>query len=171
MNSLPEQVRLNRRALGLSQAALATAAGVSLATVQNVEAGRANPALGTLKNLLAPLALDLAIVPAAADWDALVDHGLPLAARRRARVIPTEATLPGLLRRAAAEVSRTEAVDGDRRRDALMALLLALRIHYPRHYRKWFGRSVRLRALTPEEPSGRIIKLARIARAALAEYL
>ncbi len=171
MKSLPEQVRSVRRALGLSQVALAAAAGVSLATVQNVEAGRSNPALGTLRSLLLPLGLDLEVVPAAADWDALADHGLPLAARRRPRVIPVEATLPGLVRRAAAEVSRTPAVDGERRRDALMALLLALRIHYPRLYQRWFGRSAWLRALTPDEPSGRIIKLARIARAALAEYL
>jgi predicted transcriptional regulator len=52
------EVRRRRRELGLTQAALARRAGVSLATLQNAEAGRGNPSLRERRERLGRL-LDL----------------------------------------------------------------------------------------------------------------
>jgi len=61
--------------------------------------------------------------------------------------------------------------DGERKRESLQALLLALRLHFPSRYRAWFGADPRVEALVASGPSGRVIKLARIARAVLADLL
>lgn len=87
---ISEPIRETRRLLGISQTALAVRAGVSLATVQNIEAGRANPSLSTLERLLAPLGLGLAVEPRQADWDALAAFGLPLTGAARAVYGPTK---------------------------------------------------------------------------------
>jgi len=166
-------IQRRRSDLGLSQVALASAAGVSLATVQNVEAGRANPSLDTLRRLLAPLGLGLALERIDADWDALAAHGLPLAPLRDLpHVRPDADTLAALVRLAAADLAREGGVpDRERRAEAFAALLLALHNHFPKYFRTRFGRAALVRSHVPATPSGRVIKLHRIALAAVAEYL
>ena len=160
-----------RRALGLSQAALAAEAGVSLATVQNIEAGRANPSIGTLEKVLVPLGLRLALGPEPADWGALASLGLPLFDPDPTPVPATPANLARHVHQAVHEIeAEPGAPDAERKRECLQALLLAVRTHFPSVHRAWFARSAPIRGMeTP--PSGRTIKLARIARARLAEYL
>ena len=82
---ISQPIRDTRRCLGISQTALAVRAGVSLATLQNIEADRANPSLSTLEKLLEPLGLGLALEPQQADWDALAGLGLPLSRRSSRR--------------------------------------------------------------------------------------
>jgi len=166
------QVREARRQLGLSQAELGQAAGVSLATVQNVEAGRANPSLSTLERILAPLGLSLSVEAAAADWDALVALGVPLSGAASPAFRPT----PELLRRhvhlAALEVARGGSdAERERRREALQAVLVALEHHHPSTFARLFAGSEAVQALRPAALTGHLIKLRRIALRALAEYL
>lgn len=171
MNGLESRLVGARREAGLTQAALAAAAGVSLATVQSVEAGRANPSLGTLRSLLGPLGLEIALREVPADWDRLAALGLPLAAAEPAPAPATAAELARQFHLGARELERdASAPDAERKRECLRALLLAVRNHFPSVYRAWFRRSGPVRRL-PGPPSGREIKLARIARARLAEYL
>ena len=165
------QVRETRRSIGMSQVDLAVESGLSLATVQNIEADRANPSLSTLRSILGPLGLTLAVEPEEADWDALAALGLPLAGSATPR--PGDVlSLRRHIRRAALEMSRDPAIaDGERKRECLQALLLAIHRHFPSRFRSWFRRSPLIRDLLPDEPTGRMIKLSRIALAPLAEIL
>ena len=166
------RVREMRRAAGLTQAALARRAGVSLATLQNIEAGRANPALATLCKILSALGLELGVRPRAVDWDALGRLGLPLMQDRVAEGDADPTALPALVRHAALELTSHEVpVGAARRKDALLAMLWALRSHFPTTYDAWFGGCREVAALTPARPTGRVIKLARIAKQRLAEML
>lgn len=54
-----ESIRKRRELLGLLQPQLAVISGVSTRTIQLVEAGKGNPALGTLLQLAEPLGLTL----------------------------------------------------------------------------------------------------------------
>lgn len=166
------EVRRARRALGLTQARLAGRAGVSLPTVQNVEAGRANPAHATLCRILAPLGLSLELGVARADWDALAAHGLPLLGGSARPARARAASLARLVGDAALELARSPpGPETERRREALQALLLAIRTHFPTFFRRRLDRSPAVRLLLPAGPPGRVVKLGRIARDAVARYL
>jgi len=71
-------LRESRTLQGLTQTELAHRSGVSLPTVQNLEAGRANPTLATLQAVLNALGLELSLEPRSADWDELALCGAPL---------------------------------------------------------------------------------------------
>ena len=166
------EVRWARRALGLSQVAFAARARVSLPTLQNVEAGRANPAFSTLRLLLRPLGLSLDLGVPRVDWDVLSSHGLPLSGGSDRTVRTSAASLVRLVRIAALALARSPDVPGqERHREAMQGLLLAVRTHFPSLYRRRLEDSPAVRRLLPAEPSGRVVKLGRIARDALARYL
>ena len=65
MEPLGRQLRVRRQAQGLSQAALATKAGVSRIFVEKIEAGARTPSWGTLERLARALGcrVDLTIKP------------------------------------------------------------------------------------------------------------
>lgn len=114
--------------------------------------------------------------PTIPNWDTLRALGLPLAGPVSERAERTPEALVRELRRGleafhAGEAAR--APGAQRRREALAALVLALRVHFPSVH-------ARLRRALPSEaiatlgttdPSGRVVKLARVATRALAEYL
>ncbi len=161
-----------RRELGMTQAALSAAAGVSLATVQNIEAGTANPSLATLRRLLGALGLHLRVGPDSADWDLLASLGLPLASAESRQPRARIRDLPEQVSQAALELSGEEPGEARQRKvESLQALLVALSEHFPTMYRQWFGRVPIVRKLVPREPCGRVIKLARVARSRLGSYL
>ncbi len=165
-------IREARHALGLSQTALAVRAGVSLATLQNIEADRANPSVSTLEKLLGPLGLGLTVEPRQADWDDLAGLGLPLSRRQWHGPRADEGSLLGHIQRAVLDLARRPDLrDRERKRECLQALLLAIKSHFPSHYKRWFRRSPLIRDLVSEEPSGRVIKLSRLARQPLAKIL
>jgi len=169
------RIRRSRLRAGLSQAALAHAAGVSLATLQNVEAGRANPALATLERVLQPLGLELAVVEAPPDWPTLIALGLPLSGPSRSGVARDSEALRLHVSRAASELSdASDTAEGEsdsRRRDALHALVLAAHLHYPDVTRGWLPHAPDVAALIERSRTGRVVKLTRIAVRNLAEYL
>ena len=173
MSTSASILRTARKRCGLTQAALATSAGVSLATIQNLEAGRANPSLMLLDRILDALGLHIEIVPDPPDWDALASLGLPLSAADPRAVVRDEEALVRHIRRAAAALAEEVVEPGSSARhvEALQALLLALRDHYPSLWRRALGRATSVSALMPMEIDGRLIKLRRMARARLGEYL
>jgi transcriptional regulator with XRE-family HTH domain len=171
MIALGALVRETREAIGMSQTDLAVEGGVSLATVQNIEAGRANPSLSTINNVLEPLALTLSAEPGGADWNALAAMGLPLSGSTA--VGPRSArSLRRHIQCAALELSRNAVLpDRERKVECLGAMLLAIHRHYPSRFRSWFRRSALIRDLLPARPDGRAIKLSRIALGPLSEIL
>ena len=145
---------------------------MSLATLQNLEAGTANPSLAILRRLFNVLGLDLTVRPEPADWDMLAALGLPLSTVSGRRPNIDIRDLPKQVKRAAVELSDEEpGADRERRLESLQALLLALRQHFPGIYRRWFGRVPIVWTLVPQEPTGRVIKLSRVARAHLVDNL
>lgn len=167
---LRTQARAARQALGMTQTELAARAGVSLATVQNLEAGRANPALETAGRILACLGLRLEPAQVAPDWPGLAAHGLPMAGARSDGAPRSPASLRRLLE-GALLASRGEDNRDSRRSEALQALMLALAHGYPSLYGAWFSRSPLAKAWLGASPSGRVIKLRRIALGVLGAYL
>jgi hypothetical protein len=106
------------------------------------------------------------------DWDTLVASGLPLMAERAGAGPSDPSALPGLIGQACLALEAGEVPEGrERCGEALEALLWALRSHFPTAYRRWFAESSTFGALTRREPTGRVIKLSRIARERLARIL
>jgi hypothetical protein len=99
------------------------------------------------------------------DWDTLAALGLPLRRNNRRRVRRDGNTLVEHLIPAIREVPAQT-----RESEAVQALLLALRIHFPSFYQARLA-PLLPPATSPEDPAGRVVKLARIATSALAEYL
>ena len=169
-----QQVRSLRIGLGLTQTRLAHLAGISLPSIQNIEAGKANPAISTLSALFEVLGLDLRCEPRPANWRALIRCGAPLSgATGESRVLPTREELVSHLRHACAELSLREAVPAEdlRKQEAVAAMLLAIKIHFPALYRQSLEGSHFVREQLPKHITGRMIKLKRQALARLVTYL
>ena len=173
MNDLGSRLRQQRMALGMSQVQLCTHAGVSLATVQKFESGRANPTLSTLKRILSALGMDIQLKRVEPSWDHLAWLGMPVTGGPGSSgQRPTPRALHRNMLLAAAHLEVDDHDESkEREREALQALLLALRVHFPSRYMQWVPRSPVLRSIAEQEPSGRVLKLSRLARQRLAEYL
>ncbi len=172
MKNLGPLIRRRRRDLGFTQAEVARRSGISLATLQNIEAGRANPAFSTLSKVLREIALEAGCQAVETDWKALCRLGLPLATTRPPGT--TRRTGDRLVRELApalAALERGTDAGASREAEAIQALLLALRLHFPEFFAARFARGSSAWILATRVPDGRVTKLYRIARATLAEYL
>ena len=78
MKNLLAGIRKARQEQNLSQQRLAARAGVSLATVQNLESGEGNPELSTIQSILEALALEISLKPKPVDIETLAQLGAPL---------------------------------------------------------------------------------------------
>ncbi len=166
-----DQYRTARRALGVTQLELARLAEVSLATVQNIEAGRANASRSTLTRIGNQLGLRLMLEPIPADWQRLAVLGAPIQLAAPSLLPPSAAELRRELTRAAVQIETDPASVSARQRDALGALVLAIAHGYPSLFHSWFARAPLMARLVPDDVTGRLIKLKRIAASTLAGYL
>jgi transcriptional regulator with XRE-family HTH domain len=182
VNRFAPLLKSRRTRLGLTQVTLAHASGVSLPTIQNLEAGRGNPSLSVLEPLFAALELKIEIHERAVDWNLLARLGVPItsdgseasADSPQKKGDRSAALLMNELKRAAFELNgQSEDPERPRKRDAVQALLLALHDHFPAFYKAQCESVPVLHELLParKEITGRIIKLRRIAIANLVEYL
>ncbi len=172
MIGLPRRISSARTELGLTQGELAALAGASLATLQNLEAGRANPSLSTLERILTVLGMELELCQGEADWDILAALGVPMQKSGGPTVQPSPELLHIHLRHALAEVGGLQSDSGEsRKQEALWATLVALKHHFPTYYARHFGRSPLAKSFDSREVSGRVVGLARIAADNLARYL
>ena len=80
-----ETLRRHRELFGLTQTKLSALSGVSLPTIQNIEAGRANPELETLQKLLHVLGIETQWGTRKPDWDFLSTCGVPLLGSQSSR--------------------------------------------------------------------------------------
>ncbi len=166
------RIRKARKELSISQTELSRMSEVCPATVQNIEAGRANPSLSTLERILRSLGLKLKVDDSSSDWDALIDCGLPLTRRCSLRRAPTVEILVHNLRLAVRDAERQcLGSSPERKRESLEAMLLALQTSFPTIYRKHFAKSPLIDDVAPGDPDGRVIKLKRIAERILGDYL
>lgn len=175
-----ELVRETRRKLGLSQVKLAALSGVSLPTIQNLEAGNkggaANPSINTLEKLFLVLGLSLRIDYEGVNWDLLAILGVPISEQSRvnklkgSQKISSAEKLIQTLPQACLEIMKSSASDNERKKEAVQALLLALETHYPSFYKKHFSIPV-IKEIKAKKLTGRLVKLRRISLAILKEYL
>ena len=118
------------------------------------------------------LGLALRVVDLPADWDRLCALGLPLTGSMHDGVAPGADELVQQVGLALLELERGEGgQDGERKREALGALILAIANHFPDVYRRHFEGSELVRGIVEGPVDGRAIKLQRIARDRLARYL
>ncbi len=175
-------IRSARLELGLSQAALASRAAISLLSVQKLEAGRANPEWKTVTAVLDSLGLSLETRPKGVDWNLLAACGAPLMSRGRAvsRIQPSQKLLVTAIESACREVSsspgtyaaaRAEVESRERKTEALQALLLAVQCQYPKFFGRHFAKSQLVMSVLPAEVTGRLIKLKRQAESVIARFL
>lgn len=168
MDQFGPAIRSARLARELSQSQVASRSGVSLATVQNLEAGRANPALNTLVAICKTVGLELFSRPVQGG-DILLSFsglGIPLLESGTQGVLrPSRERLVSAFN---ANVNSLKRLKG-REESAIGSFLWALRDHFPSVWRqldspveKWFnGRDQKTLS----------IKLRRFSVNALSEYL
>ena len=167
-----------RKCLKISQARLADVSGVSLPSIQNIEAGIANPSADTIEKIAKALGLRLVLLPLEADWAILSLCGVPLVlsdieAEKIRGLKPSRELLFENLPRALLEIAANPETNS-RHKDALVALLYALKMHFHASYQKLLlqlpGVDDLVQTVSDKMP-GRIIKLQRIATSNLAGYL
>lgn len=181
---MSKSIREERGRLGLTQSELAHGAGVSLPTIQNIEAGRANPSLATLNAVLDALGLRLEIAARPVDWDRLAVCGAPLMVHEETAELeptyvsgdllapPDAETLLASLRDACREFHGRPFEPGDqRRREAVHSLLLALKLHFPGFFEEHLAGVEMYEEVLSDPISGRMIRMTREAAATLASYL
>ena len=164
---IAQRLREARKQQGLTQQELANRASISLATLQNIEANRANPALSTLSELFAVLGLELCVAPLEIDWASLRHVGVPI-------VLPGElpAWRPGKtdLVKALGRIAAVPLASLDHKEQkAIYGFLWAIKEHFPQH---WQGLPENLRGWFEDQNlADECIQLRRLSIAALAEYL
>ena len=168
---LAQAVGASRRILGITQVQLAALTSISLPTIQQIEAGRANPAIGTVNSVFGALGLRLAYEPQAVNWSVLRAGGLPTGGNAEATRPPTADELIRELRHALLDYERGALAAAPRLKEALGATFAALQCHFPRSYARHFGRCKAAMELVQQLPRARLIKLKRLAHARLAEVL
>ena len=171
MDSIGTTIRNARKERGLTQQDAARRANLSRAEYQNIEADRANPALSSLDRVLSAVGLTISI-ERDIDWGRLAALGLPLAIHAGDTVSPSERQLTAALKEAArwyqeSPISRLR----PREREALESLVLAVYRGWPAVYGRCAAAIPDLAGILPPHVDGRHIKLYRLARSRLGEYL
>ena len=167
MDTLEKTLKTRRQSLGWSQTRLATKAGLCLATIQNIEAGTANPNLETLNSICSVLGVALELKPIKVTLDTLIPYGLPLNAETPVTAIrPHRAALTQMLEALGSNLPQK--LDS-REQQSLHGFLLALHDHYPDYWQSlpssfhnWLNR---------QKLNGPVIKLRRLALDHLSAYL
>lgn len=156
-----------RKSSGLTQSELASRAGLSLATLQNIEAGKANPELATLERVLQALGMELSISHRPLQLEILIPLGLPLLGASSPNIQPHRALLVGAL---GGTLPPLAGLSKARREvQAITGLLWAIHDHYPA---VWRDLDAGLRSWWSKQPLQRShIKLRRMALAKLGDYL
>jgi transcriptional regulator with XRE-family HTH domain len=156
-----------RKSLGLSQVELASLSGVSLPTIQNIEAGKANPSLDVLLKLLDALGLRLKIECPFFDVENAVALGVPLSLEG-VKVKPTKELLLSEARKWV-HLFKND-VFSERESLAVTSFLCAIKDHYPTFYSE-ISCQVFDEMISQLRRNGHLIKLRRIAISKLAKYL
>ncbi|MFM8269420.1 MAG: helix-turn-helix domain-containing protein [Pseudomonadota bacterium] len=160
-----QTISSQRKRLGLSQSELAFQSKVSLPTIQKLEAGTGNPSLETMEALLLVLGYSISFHPREADWEFLQACGLPLTGHFNQAIKPNKERLQQEIR-----LALTTLKEEGRKKESLLALLLALKTHYPSIY-KPLEKSELVRDAEIQLNQPKLIKLKRIALSKLSKFL
>ncbi|MBI2027054.1 MAG: helix-turn-helix domain-containing protein [Deltaproteobacteria bacterium] len=165
-------VKQRRKSLGLTQMQLAITAGVSLPTVQNLEAGKTNPTIKLFEKITSSLGCSMDVNSLQPDWDYLIHYGLSVSSIQEASKDQTFS-----FQHFAQEIIKaTDDVmlhqQAERFKEALLALLCTLQIHYPTYFDYFFSQNQKILYFMKQKMDrGRIIKLSRMSLAVISKYL
>ena len=158
-----------RNDLGLTQVEFAALSGISLPTIQNIEAGKANPSLDILQKALVALGMELKVVPPAFDVDVAILLGVPLVSNSVTRSFkPTKNLLKTESRKWVQCLKHNTLSERDT--TALISFLCALKDYWPTFYKE-INCSIFSESIEKMRKNGHMIKLRRIALANLSRYL
>lgn len=178
MFNTSEIIKAKRTDLGLSQSQLAIEAGVSLPTIQNIEAGKANLSQSTLEHILEVLGLKLQVMAVGLDWDKVVSLGVPLTGSSATALgFPSSSkefisSLDDFLK--SLSIRKEEMLKNSRHWEAFTAFLWALETHYSKTLERLrYSKKAKLILNQNLElfEIGRLIKLRRIALANIGGFL
>lgn len=170
------QIKERRQSMGYSQIKLAQLAQVSLPTIQNMEAGKANPSLDIIKKIGHVLGYVVQIQEEPIQWSILIQAGLPLFAdpstasdKNSSLVSLTPLSVQTELRKAFLALSNKTSQLSLRQTEATLSLALAIFQHYPTVYKKYSTilSEKKLMLLLHKNNIGRMIKLRRLSLANL----
>jgi len=163
-------IRSRRNLIGLTQFQLACEAGLSLAHIQNIESGKANPSFDVLNKIFKPLGLEFSIVPRKIDWNYLSSIGFPLAAPKMVKSKIDLVKIVRSLRELAGFLSQTH--EGyERERLSFEAFLFTIKHDYPHFFEKHFENSELVLNFLPRNITGDHLKLRRLILEKIASYL
>lgn len=170
------QIKERRQSMGYSQIKLAQLAQVSLPTIQNIEAGKANPTLDIIEKIGHVLGYSVQIQVAPIQWSVLIQAGLPLfadtstASDKNASLMSlTPLSVQTELRKAFLALTNKTSQLSLRQTEATLSLALAIFQHYPTVYKKYSTilPEKKLMLLLHKNNIGRLIKLRRLSLANL----
>lgn len=131
MINIGKSIKTQRTAKNWSQAHLAHESRCSLATIQNIEAGRANPEIETLARVLSSLGQKLSIISKSLDFTFWPSLGLPMLDKENILVTPSKELL---LQQLKIIEPQLHLLKDERLCTALASFLSALKGHFPTSY-------------------------------------
>ena len=168
---MKNQIIKQRKLIGLNQSELAFQAGCCLATIQNIEAGVANPSIETLKVICEALGLEIEAQTSKVNWKRLCDYGL-VTEEFSSNLLKSENLnqfeFLKLLSLAVTEVK--DLYDSNNRR-ALRALLFAIGEEFPKFFKKRFAKNLNIQNLLYKPMTPRELRLSESSRERLRLFL
>lgn len=146
---------------------LATMSGVSLAFIQKIEGGKANPSLEVITKLLDQFGVSLELTLEPPDLSVLYALGVPIVAPKRSKLRPTKDIARSMLIKSCLYL---RAHTDQRLQLAVEAWLLAIKMEFPNFFKKELA-SPLTKLFLPKEITEQHIKLKRIATETIAAYL
>lgn len=168
MDILKHRRKINK----LSQVDLASLSAVSLPSIQNIEAQRANPSLNTLSQLANTLGLKIQLVPMEVNIEEFIELGLPLAPNTTQTSKRYHRSKVRLVINILNALEAPLLFKNERMKIAFESLILALETHYPSIFHQISSLITLYRSKNIYTgPTGKHIKLRRLALVKLGEYL
>lgn len=154
----------------LSQVQLAHESGVSLPTIQNIEAGKANPTVEVLQKLLDVFGLKFQILIQPFDAGRAATFGVPLLVKEQAgEVVVNKNSLKMESRKWLRQILEKKL--NEREELAVIAFLKGVKDHYPKYYQNEIAAPLFDSIIDRFSNDGRVIKLRRIALTNMSVYL
>jgi transcriptional regulator with XRE-family HTH domain len=159
-----------RTSMRFSQARLSQESKVSLPTIQNIEANKANPTLDILEKLLLPLGVEFKLSPIPFDVNRAIALGVPLSESTSKVDIVVSASTLKLEARKWHRAFEMHSLS-EREELSLVSFLMALKGHYPSFYEDEIKSPIFEQKISHYKTSGKVIKLRRMALAQMSKYL
>jgi transcriptional regulator with XRE-family HTH domain len=166
MLGLVKQARLIQ---GMTQFELAVESGISLPTIQNIEAGKANPSIEVLTKIFSALGLNLTFEVPPFDLERAINFGVPLLSKKmNAKGEVTKELLKKECRKWLYHLH--ESTLTPRESIALISFFMAIKDHWPTFFSE-IKSSFLEDLIEKYRKNGQCIKLRRIGIANLSRYL